>query len=106
MKSTQTAGEGIVDRLTGALSTMRKERDELHREKDIAHERRGEVHERRSEVEKVVLSMRKELEQLMIETSGQGRKTENESIEKLVTEVERLAKEVRNNDSLSSAALE
>jgi len=105
MKSNQTAGEGIVDRLTGALSVMRKERDELHREKDIAHERLKLCSTEMSEVEKVVLSMRKELEQLMIETSGQGRKTENESIEKLVTEVERLAKEVRNNDSLSSAAL-
>jgi len=94
MKSTQT-GEGIVDRLNGALSTMRRERDELHRQKDLAFERLKLVREERVAVEKVVQSMRKELEKLSIETSDEGRKSENESIETLIKDVNRLYNEVR-----------
>jgi len=88
------SGEGIVDRLNGALSALRRERDELHRQKDLALERLKLVKEERVAVEKVVQSMRLELQQLNIDTSDEGRKTENESIEMLVKEVETLSKEV------------
>jgi uncharacterized coiled-coil DUF342 family protein len=89
--SSENGGEDIVDRISGALSTLRRERDELHRKKELAIERLKMVKEERISVEKVVQSMQHELEQL---TSEADRKVQDEMLVQIEKEVERLRSEV------------
>jgi len=89
----QPQREEIVDKLHGALASLRKERDQLHRSKELAVERLRLAKEERLTVEKTVSSMGKTYERLTASVNGAGRNNANDDISTLQREVERLSRE-------------
>ena len=98
--------EKIVDKLHSALSTLRKERDELHRSKELAAERLRLAKEERVGAERNLALLQGKYDHIVspsftgndkvagsgdVSGSNGGNKVE---IEKLQSEVERLGREV------------
>ncbi len=90
--------EIIVDKLHGALATFRRERDEVHRAKELAVERLRLVREERMAAERNVNAMQEKHDEMMNSVSSTG--TQDDDIDKLQAEVDRLSREVRNNVEL------
>lgn len=93
--------EEIVDKLHGALASLRKERDHLHRSKELAIERLRLAREERVTVEKTVSSMENTYERLKASMDGSTKGSSsnrknavNDDITTLQGEVERLGREV------------
>ena len=97
--------EEIVDKLHGALASLRKERDHLHRSKELAVERLRLAKEERVTVEKTVSSMENMYDHLTSSMDGSARGSSsssssssknvvNDDITTLQGEVERFGKEV------------
>lgn len=61
---TSSVNLDIVDKLHGALASMRRERDELHRSNELSHERLRLVREERRVMEQSVNHLEAKLEQL------------------------------------------
>ena len=91
----QSQREEIVDKLHGALASLRKERDQLYRSKELAVERLRLTKEERETVEKKVRSMEDTYARLT-EGSKDNRLHHDDEDTKLQKEVERLGKEVRS----------
>lgn len=90
--------EIIVDKLHGALATFRRERDEVHRAKELAVERLRLVREERMASERNVNAMQEKYDEMMNTVSSNG--SQDDDIDKLQAEVDRLSREVRNNFKL------
>lgn len=84
--------EAIVDKLHGALSVLRRERDELHRSKELALERYRLAKEEREAAEQRNKSLQQKYDE--IESADTKQKRQND-ITALNAEVERLSREVR-----------
>lgn len=84
--------EAIVDKLHGALSVLRRERDELHRSKELALERYRLAKEEREAAEQRNKSLQQKYDE--IESVDTKQKRQND-ITALNAEVERLSREVR-----------
>lgn len=83
--------EAIVDKLHGALSILRKERDELHRAKELASERLRLAKEERVNAEKNLSSLTAKFNHI---ESIEGKHNRKSDIERLQIEVDRLGREV------------
>ena len=83
--------EELVDKLHGTLSTLRRERDELHRSKQLAIERLRLIKEERVNAEDNIRLLNKKYENIISSNAQQERRAE---IAKLQREVERLGREV------------
>lgn len=87
--------EAIVEKLNYALSSFRRERDQIHREKELADERLRLAVEERQEIESTVAAMQAKLDELtQITIANQNDQDKNNNINMLQEEVERLGKEV------------
>ena len=83
--------EAIVDKLHGALSVLRRERDELHRAKELASERFRLAKEERVNAEQNLSSLTAKFNRIESADGKHNRKTD---IERLQAEVDRLGREV------------
>ena len=86
----QDAREEIVDKLHGALSAFRRERDELHRKKELAVERLRVAKEQQEATEKTIHDMQDKLNHI----SKSGSDDANKELKGIEKEVERLHREV------------
>jgi len=87
----QDAREEIVDKLHGALSAFRRERDELHRKKELAVERLRVAKEQQEATEKTIHDMQDKLNHI----SKSGSDDANKELKGIEKEVERLHREVQ-----------
>jgi len=86
--------EEIVDKLHGALSALRRERDDSHRSKELAMERLHIAKEERETVEKTVRTMHSKLNEMQTSMNDDDLNNPN-SIARLQNEVDRLDNEAK-----------
>ena len=81
--------EALVDKLQGALHTIRRERDDLHRRKELAYERRRLLMEEKENLAKTVHGMKEKLEKMntSLKETQQGLPSLEEAVLKLTKEV-------------------
>ena len=87
--------EAIVDKLHGALSVLRRERDDLRRSKELSTERLCLIREERQAMKKNVQAMQSKLEKLTELAASAKSKDGVNDVAKMQQEVETLKKEVR-----------
>jgi len=86
--------EAIVEKLHGALSALRRERDDSHRSKELSMERLRIVKDEREAVEKMVRAMQLKLIEMQSSANDDELNNPN-SIARLQSEVDRLSNEVK-----------
>ena len=86
--------EVLVDKLNGALSNLRRERDETYRSKELALERLRLANEERMGLEKTLQGMQVKYEELVSIMANQGCDKVDDEMIKLQQQVKHCTREV------------